>query len=105
MQTLLTIWALILDQLITSGDALSQLLGRWIPCRYDGKWHRYTRSANESISGASDWHREEGRWSWPATAIDAVFRVFGNHDHCATSRIQDVQRAKELCEASGYTVN
>lgn len=98
METLLTLWALVIEQIITTGDALSQLAGRWIPCRYDGRWHRWTRDANESVSGAADWHREHGRFRWVAWVIDAVFGVFGFEDHCAMARIKDVYRAVRLIE-------
>ena len=95
---------LIFGQIVTTGDAFSQLLGRWVPCRYDGQWHRFTRSANESISGAADWHREHGRFLWVAPTIDAVFRIFGDDDHCAMARYNDLTRARALCEANGWAV-
>lgn len=94
---------LIFDQFITTGDALSQLIGRWIPVRYEGRWHRFTRSANESISGAADWHRENGRWPWVASVIDGLFSVLES-DHCAMSRIKDQHRAIALLKSNGYEV-
>lgn len=89
-----------LDVLITIGDALSQLIGRLIPVRYDGKWHHYTRTANESISGASHWHSENGRWPWVQKTIDFVFRPF-EREHCLASRVNDRKRAAELLESEG----
>lgn len=86
-------------------DALSQLLGRLIPVRYDGRWHHYTRTANESISGASSWHAECGRWPWVEKAIDAA--AYGitfaltlgrspQAQHCLKARVADRIRAAEL---------
>lgn len=95
---------LILDQFITTGDALSQLVGRWIPVWYDGRWHRYTRSANESISGASDWHRQHGRWPWVAWSIDALFALFGDENHCNKAWANDFNRAVKLLRDNGYEV-
>lgn len=86
--------------IITIGDAFSQLVGRCIPVRYNGEWHHYTRSANESISGASHWHSENGRWPLVKETIDFLFFPF-EKDHCFKSRKNDIQRAKELIEMEG----
>lgn len=91
-----SLWAVI----ITLGDAASQLLGRAIPVYYNGKIHHYTRSANESISGASHWHFENGRWPWVMKTIDFLFYPIEN-DHCFWSRMNDIQRAKELLISEG----
>lgn len=84
-----------IDFIITFGDALSQLLGRCIPVRYDGKWHHYTRTANESISGASNWHSDNGRWPWLEEVINFVFFPFEDN-HCLRARINDRSRAGQL---------
>lgn len=80
-------------------DAASQLLARCIPVRFGGEWHHYSRTANESFSGASHWHADHGRWPWVATAIDRVFLILSlgrDEDHCRTSRINDRLRAAGL---------
>lgn len=86
---------------VTIIDALSQLLGRCIPVYYGGRWRHYTRSANESISGASDWHAECGRWPWVKRALDFVFSPM-ERDHCFKSRLKDLERAKQLIESEGF---
>lgn len=95
---------LIRSQIGTTFDALSQLAGRWIPCRYQGGWHRFTRDANESISGAAHWHRTQGRFPYVARAIDAAFRVFGSDGHCRMVYINDLQRSERLLREAGYLV-
>lgn len=84
-----------MDIIITIGDAFSQFVGRLIPVRYEGKWRHYTRTANESISGASNWHADNGRWPWVEKVIDFVFRPFGKR-HCLEARINDRTRADRL---------
>lgn len=86
---------MILDVIITIGDSFSQTLGRCIPVRYNGEWHHYTRTANESISGASNWHADNGRWTWVEKVIDFFFYPFENQ-HCLRSRINDRSRAAKL---------
>lgn len=92
----------LLDQFITVGDAVSQLAGRFLPCWYEGRLHRYTRSANESISGASNWHADNDRWPWVEVVIDvlALLISFGkDRQHCLKARISDRSRAGELLAA------
>lgn len=91
------------DVLVTIGDAWSQFIGRLIPVRYYGRWHHYTRTANESISGASHWHAENGRWPWVMRVIDFVFYPFESQ-HCLKSRINDRMRAEELLSIPGPTL-
>lgn len=94
------------DQFITSGDGISQFLGRWIPCRIGGRWTHYTRTVNESISGASNWHSDNDRWPWVEKLINApfsllyiiTFGLLGEHDHCLKARIADRSRAGELLQ-------
>lgn len=104
MERLLTAWLFVVEQGITSGDSLSQLLGRWIFVRIDGKWDWYTLDANESVSGASNRHAEAGRWPWVEKAIDAPFRLFGQEGHCRKARESDKRRAIELLLRNGLVV-
>lgn len=85
-----------MDWLISVGDAASQLLGRFIPVRYDGKWHTFTRTSNESISGAANWHSENKRFTWVEPTIDTVASLFGETNHCLKARVADRSRAGRL---------
>lgn len=88
-------WAFI----VTVFDATSQLAGRFIPAYYDGKIRHYTRTANESISGASNWHADNDRWPWAEAIIDAAFLVGSlgkERNHCLRARINDRSRAAKL---------
>lgn len=87
------------DWFVSVFDAVSQFFGRLIFVRVDGKWTTYTRNANESISGASNWHADNGRWPWVEKLIDFVFWFisFGIWEkHCLEARINDRSRAGEL---------
>jgi len=85
--------------LISVGDAFSQLVGRLIPVRVNGKWQAYTRSPNESISGASRFYELEGHFSWPRKSIDAVAKVLGDDDHCQKALMYDYWRSVEYQSA------
>lgn len=82
--------------LISFGDALSQVLGRLIPVHYNGEWHTFTRTSNESVSGAAHWHCENGRMCWVKTIIDFGAMAFGQKDHCLKARKADRSRAGRL---------
>lgn len=73
------------------GDTLSQFWGQVIHVKYDGKWQSYSRTANESISGASNWHADNGRWPWVERWIDWI--VFWEERHCLNSRAKDRLKA------------
>jgi hypothetical protein len=102
---LLALFGIAMSWLISVGDALSQLGGRLIPIRVDGKWRVWTDNANQSISGAANMWAERGRFEWVEKVIDGVAQVFGDSDHCAMARYYDLQRAKARCIEEGYTVS
>lgn len=84
-----------IDWLISVGDATSQLVGRFIPIYYEGQWHTFTRTSNESISGAAHWHSEQGRCHWVSVVIDFLLFPW-EEDHCLKSRKADRSRAGRL---------
>lgn len=85
-----------MDWIISVGDAISQVLGRFIPVHYDGEWHTFTRTSNESISGAANWHSQNGRFGWVEKIIDVVALLFGEKGHCLKARKADRSRAGRL---------
>lgn len=85
---------------VSVGDALSQLVGRFIFVRIDGRWTTWTQSANESISGAAYRHRMAGRFLWVAPAINWLFS-WVETDHCQSSYEADLSRAIDVLVDDG----
>jgi hypothetical protein len=80
---------------IAVGDALSQVLGQIIHIRVHGRWRRWSMTPNESVSGAAHRWAIQGHFPYVKRSIDALFRVFGDHDHCAKAYSYDYYRAAE----------
>jgi len=94
-----------MDWLISVGDALSQLLGRLIWIRHQGRWRTWTDSPNESISGAADRWAEMGYYEWVAPSIDWLSYLWlDGRGHCRRARDADLSRAINLVIAEGMTV-
>lgn len=112
LERLSSVWAAvrlivtaIFNKFIRLGDTVSQVLGSAIHVPIDCPWWKfwcwktYSRTANESVSGASNWHSDNGRWPWVEIAIDVIFFIlsFGRErNHCLKARINDRSRAGEL---------
>ena len=87
---------LFLSWLISVGDALSQLVGRFLFVRVDGEWVSWTMSPNESISGAAHRWALDGEFTYVEPAIDALLLVLSlgyDKNHCRNSYQADLLRA------------
>lgn len=84
--------------LISVGDALSQLLGRFIWVRVDGQWVSWTASPNESISGAAHRWRKAGHFAWAEKSIDFLISPI-ERNHCEKAFRADFVRARLYIKA------
>jgi len=80
--------------LVRLGSALSELAGSFIIFRYNGEWTHWTRSSNESISGASYRWAKSGGPKWPEKVINKI--IFWEEDHCYKSFNRDYSLAWNL---------
>ena len=77
------------DYLLRVGSALSQLLNVVL---------FFGTRPNESISGRSYRMSMDGvrRWNYLRMLLDAIWRLFGQHEHCKLAYYADIKQAKFL---------